>query len=150
MAELVARIPANDPVNSAVVLVILGATGLQSDATLIDYDTLAAILAAANDEIDNTGYTRQTLTNADLSVFNPDDAADVMEVELPSVSFGVLDADGTKGDPAKIVVCYDEDTTGGSDTNLTPLTAHDITFTPDGVTPLVTVAGVFFSAEMAP
>jgi hypothetical protein len=31
-----------------------------------------------------------------------------------------------------VVICYDPDTTGGTDADLIPLTKHDLSWTPDG------------------
>ena len=42
VAELYDRVKSNDPANSAIILVPIETSGLESDATLIDADTLAA------------------------------------------------------------------------------------------------------------
>ena len=43
VAELYNRVKSNDPTNSAIILVPIETSGLESDATLIDVDTLAAL-----------------------------------------------------------------------------------------------------------
>lgn len=65
--ELVRRVDVNDPSTSGLVAVLFQT--IEADSALIDYDTLAAVLAAgggtANVECDFTNYARkcgQTLT----------------------------------------------------------------------------------------
>ena len=66
-AELYNRVDLNDPTN-AVLLVIAINAGAATDATLRDYDTMAAIEGDANAaEVTNSGYARKTLTDADWS-----------------------------------------------------------------------------------
>lgn len=144
--ELLTRVKNNDPTNAALVVVLLGATGLVSDATMIDYDTLAAILAGASDELDNTGYARAVLTDADLAAITPDDVNDRQDASVPEISMGSIANDGSFGAIAKAVLCYDPDTTGGTDADLIPLTFHDFAITPDGSEVLID-AGVFFRAS---
>lgn len=144
--ELWNRVDSNDPANSAIVIVLLASSGLESDATLQDYDTLAAVLAAANDEATNTGYARKVLTDSDLSAPSPDDTNDWQQAVIADQSW-TLTNDGT-GAIGKLVVCYDSDTTGGSDSNIIPLTFHDFAVTPDGsvVTADISSDGVYRAA----
>lgn len=131
VVELYNRVESNDPTNSALVVVALLATGIESDATLADYDTLAAILAAANDEATNTGYARKVLTDSDLAALpSPDDTNNWFQVDIPDQTWtGVATSPGAW---SKILICYDNDTTAGTDSNIIPLTAHDFAVTPDG------------------
>jgi hypothetical protein len=39
-----------------------------------------------------------------------------------------------------VVICYDPDTTGGTDADLIPLTKHDLAWTPDGNNFTLTIA----------
>lgn len=102
--------------NDALVLVWVKNTGLESDATLKDYDSLAAILAAANDECDFTGYTRRTLASVTATVDDSIDKA-VIDANDPSsyTNTGSAQVSGAA------IVCYDPDTTGGTDADLIPL-----------------------------
>lgn len=140
VAELYNRVESNDPANSAIILVPLETTGLVSDATLMDYDTLDALLAGATNE--QTTMGRKTLTDADLAAFPaPDDTNDRMECSLPTTTWAAA-----TGNPiSKIAVCYDNDTTGGTDTSIIPLTIMDFVVTPSGVDIQMT-GGVFFRA----
>lgn len=130
VAELASRVKNNDPANSALVIVALKASGLEADATLQDYADLASLLAAANDEATNTGYARKVLTDADLGTIAPDNTNNRFDVDIPDQTWSEVQATG--GGWGKLVVCYDSDTTGGTDANLVPLTAHDYAVTPDG------------------
>jgi hypothetical protein len=130
IAEIVRRIDANEPADSALVIVALKATGLEADATLRDYETLATLLAATNDEATNTGYERKLLTDTELVAPVPDQVNDRMDVDIPDLLWTAVQATG--GAWGKLLVCYDSDSTGGTDANIVPLTGHDFAVTPDG------------------
>jgi hypothetical protein len=116
-----ARLPA---ANDAVIAVPLEASGLESHATLIDYDNLGALLAAANNEQTSNG-TRKTLASVTVTVDDTNnrvdvDAADPVWTGLTGNALGA------------IVMCYDSDTTGGADTAIELISVHDFAVTPDG------------------
>lgn len=138
-AGKVARYAMLPEANDALVAVLLQSAGLEPDATLRDYDTLAAILAAANDEATFTGYSRQVLTGVTVTV---DDANNRVDVDFADPSWSPTTAQAL----GKIVVCYDPDTTGGTDADLVPLVADDfVLMTPTSGTVAyeVNVAGAF-------
>lgn len=140
VAELYNRVKSNDPANSALILVPIETSGLESDATLIDADTLAAVLAGTTNE--QTTMGRKTLTDADLATFPaPDDTNDRMEVSLPNVTWTAASGNAI----SKILVCYDSDTTGGADSAIVPLTMFDFVVTPSG-TDVQMTTGVFYRA----
>ena len=142
--ELVRRVATNDPANSAIVVVALATTGLESDATLIDKDTLADVLSGATNEVTNSGYARVVLTDADLTAPTPDDANDRQDADTGDVTFPAVAA----GDAwSKVLFCYDADTTAGNDSNVVPLTAHDYTSTPDGSDIIVRTPNGIFRAS---
>lgn len=120
--------------NSALVVVALQSLNIEADATLADYDNLSLLLAAATNEAVNTGYARKVLTDADLSALpSPDDTNNWYQVDIPDQTWTtVVDTGSTTNPWAKILICYDGDTTGGTDANIIPLTAHDFAVTPDG------------------
>lgn len=127
--EYVARVVANDPANSA--LVIVGINTSEADGTLQDLDTLAAVLANGNTaELANTGYARTVYTDADLSAPSPDDSNNRQEADMPDIDWGAITADDT--DFTDILVCYDPDTTGGTDSAIVPLVCLDFEVTVDG------------------
>lgn len=138
VVEYYNRVKSNDPTNSALILVPIETSGLESDATLIDKDDLAALLSGTTNE--QTTMGRKTLTDSDLaSLPAPDDTNDRYEVSLPSVTWTAASGNAI----SKIVVCYDSDTTGGTDSNIIPLTMFDAVATPDGNN-LTLSSGVFF------
>ncbi len=141
VVELYSRVKSNDPTNSALILVPIETSGLESDATLIDKDDLAAVLSGTTNE--QTTMGRKTLTDSDLAALPaPDDTNDRYEVSLPTVTWTAATGNAI----SKILVCYDSDTTGGADSAILPLTMFDATATPDGNN-LVLNSGVFFRAS---
>ena len=141
VVELYNRVKSNDPANSALILVPLETSGLEADSVLIDKDTLADLLSGATNE--QTTMGRKTLTDADLATLPaPDDTNDRYEVSLPSVTWTAASGNAI----SKIAVCYDPDTTGGTDANVIPLTIFDAAATPDG-NDLVLNSGVFYRAS---
>ncbi len=141
VAELYDRVKSNDPANSALILIPIETSGLESDATLIDADTVAAVLSGTTNE--QTTMGRKTLTDADLAAIPaPDDTNDRNERSLPTVTWTAATGNAI----SKILVAYDPDTTGGTDSNLVPLTMFDFVQTPSGADIQMTT-GVFFRAS---
>ena len=136
------RVNDNDPANSALIVVLLASTGLEADATLKDYDTLSAILAAANDEATNTGYARKTLTDTDIGAITTNDTSDRNEADIADQTWTSVSNDGT-GAIGKLLICYDSDTTGGTDASIIPLTYHDFTVTPNGGNIVASISDYF-------
>ena len=127
-AEFHHRVDQNDPANSALIIVAIVTT--EVDDTLGDLDTLALVLANGNTaEATNGGYARKTLTDADLAALSPDDANNWMELDFADSVFVAIVAGDNWTD---MLVCYDNDTTGGDDTNIVPISQHDFAVTPDG------------------
>lgn len=137
------RIVNNDPANSALVIVLLKTA--EVDGTLQDYDTLGAILSAgggtANVEANFTNYTRKVLTNTELSAPTVDDSGNQQYSDAPDQTY--VSAGGAINNAlVKMIICYDSDTTTGTDSNIVPLVALDFTITTDGTDILAS-----FSAE---
>lgn len=140
VVELYNRVKSNDPTNAAIILVPIETSGLEADATLIDADTLAALLSGATNE--QTTMGRKTLTDADLAALPaPDDSNDRYDISLPTTTWTAASGNAI----SKIAVCYDSDTTGGTDANIIPLTMFDFAQTPSGADIQMTT-GVFFRA----
>lgn len=141
VVEYYNRVKSNDPANSALILVPIQTSGLEADSVLIDKDDLAAVLSGATDE--QTTMGRKTLTDTDLAALPaPDDTNDRYDISLPAVTW----AAATGNAISKILVCYDSDTTGGTDANIIPLTMFDRAETPSG-SDIVLSTGVFFRAS---
>lgn len=113
----------------------------EADATLQDYDTLAALLAGSNTEATFTGYSQQTLANVAVTV---DDSGNTVKVDCDDPQWSPTSAQAL----AKIVFCYDPD---GSNTaaSMIPLFADDFSATtPTSGTVTYNVAtGGFYSAS---
>ena len=128
MREYHDRVSNNDPANSALILVVIDTS--ESDATLGDLDTLALVLANGNTaEVTNTNYARITLTDSDLTVSSPDDGNDRVDLDFSDQAWSSVAAGDSWTD---ILLCYDSDTTGGTDANIIPVACYDFAVTPNG------------------
>lgn len=127
--ELYNRVKSNDPTNSALVIVVIDA-GAVTDDQLRDYDDLATMLGAVTERNTNN-WARKVLTDADLAALpSPDDTNNWFQIDIPDQTWTAVGAGG--GASTDLVICYDADTTGGTDANILPLTIHDFAVTPDG------------------
>lgn len=130
--ELYGRVDGNDPTNSALIIVVLTDVGLEADSVLRTYANLSLLLAASNNEVTNAGYARKTLTDANLAAYTVDTTNHTITLVLPLQTFTAISA----GDAwRKILVCYDNDTTGGTDANIVPVTAHDLLISGSAIVP---------------
>lgn len=138
----VAYLAANSPTHF--VALLLKSTSLPSDATLIDCADLPAILTAGALECDATAYARLLLTSVTATVNNANDRVDLDSDDLTFPLLGGA-VNNTIG---KLVICYVPTvgtgtylTTGGSaDSAWVPVSAHDVTYTTQGVALVVAVA----------
>lgn len=136
------RVDSNDPANSALVIVPMASGGTAAQGR--DLDTLAAVEADANfAEQTAGGWARITLTDSDLAALAVDDTNDRFPAAIPQKSCGSPTAGN---DVVGFLVCYDPDTTAGTDANIIPLTAHALTVTADG-NEVVLNAGDFIRAS---
>lgn len=122
-AEFHWRVENNDPANSALILMVLADSGLETDAVLKDKDTFADVLSGTTNEVTNGSYARKTLTDADIAAFTVDDTLDRIVLPMANQTFATIAA----GDSwRKGVIGYDNDTTSGTDANIIPVVAFDI------------------------
>lgn len=124
-------------------LIIVLLKTAQADATLKDYDTLQALLAAgggtANVEADFTNYSRKTVANAGVTV-TVDDANDRVDIDIADQQW--LSAGGAANNTlVKLLICVD----GANDAARIPLTSHDFAATTDGsnLTAQIAAAGFY-------
>jgi hypothetical protein len=139
VGEFFKRVDANDPANSALIIVVLATTGLDADSVLIDVDALDTLLSGSP-EVTNSGYARKVLADSDVAMPSPDDANDRYDFDIADQTWTAVAAgDGW----SKLLVCYDSDTTGGI-----PCTAHDFVVVPDGsdITAQIAAAGFYRAA----
>lgn len=126
--EFYNRVKSNDPANSALILVPLSASGTEAQGQ--DLDSLAAVEADANfAERTTGGWVRKPLTDAELAAYNPNDTDNRGDVGVPEVTWTApTAANNTTG----LLICYDPDTTGGTDSGIIPISHHDFVVTTDG------------------
>lgn len=125
------NVESNSPANSAFVAVLLVAA--EADDTLNNYETLADILAqAGNTEASFTNYARKVVTDAELAPLPaPDNANNRRDLPFPSQTFA--SAGGASNQTmAKVLICYDPDTTAGDDGDIIPVGYYDYLGTTDG------------------
>lgn len=120
----------NTPTNSALVVVLLKAS--QADDALVDYTDLSSLLAnAGNTEADFTNYARIVLTDAQLSASTINNTSNSVASIIPDQT--ITSAGGTLDNTlTKVVVCYDPDSTGGTDADLVPVFVGDFAVTTTG------------------
>lgn len=123
------------------VAVLLQAAGLEADAVLRDYDTLADLLAGASNEATFTGYARQALVGVAATL---DDATDQVLVDCNDPSWSPTTAQAV----GKVVFCYDPSLGAGTDADIVPVFADDyVLTTPTSGTITYTVADGGFVAN---
>lgn len=137
------RINSNDPANSALIIVPVDVAAV-TDATIKDFDTLAAVLAGGVTERTTGGWNRKTLTDASSITVTVDDTNDRVDVDIPDQTWTAV----TAGAVTDLILCYDSDTTTGTDTNVVPISQHDFAITPDGsdVVAQIAAAGIWRAA----
>lgn len=140
VTQLYDNVDTNNPANSALIVVPVDVAAV-TDATIKDFDTLAAILAGGVTERTATGWNRKTLTDTELTAWSPDDTNDRVDLDIPDLTWTAV----TAGAVTDLIICYDGDTTGGTDANIIPLTQHDFSISPDGsdVTAQIAATGFF-------
>lgn len=133
------NVDAGSPANARLKVIPLETSGLEADATLKDYNDLAALLAGTSNE--QTTMGRKTLTASDVTI-TVDDTNDRIDIDLPDLTW--VAAAGNAISKLVIVYCPDG-VTPGADNTFIPLTAHDFVVTPDGsdVVAQVNAAGLF-------
>ncbi|MCX4575611.1 hypothetical protein OHB41_20945 [Streptomyces sp. NBC_01571] len=127
--------------NDALIMVPLEASGLVADSTMRDYDDLSTLLAGATNE-QTSNMTRKTLTSVTVTV---DDTNDRVAIDSADVTWTAATGNAI----GAVVICYDPDTTTGTDSDLIPLTKHDVSMTPDGSDFTLTVADIVRSSSAA-
>ena len=90
--EYVIRVDGNDPATAQFVVMLLTDAGIETLATLRDYDDFAAILAAANTESAVASYARLVLTDTDVAAPTVDDGGDQQTFDTADFDFGTLEA----------------------------------------------------------
>lgn len=130
--------------SSDIGLLLLQSAGLEADGALQDYTTVAALLAASNDEATFTNYARKILASPTVTIDNTLDQL-VLTVTGP-VQWTAAGTSGATGNNTlgKAVFYYDPAPGSSTDTTRLPLVYEDISGTTDGSTMVVSInpAGV--------
>ena len=121
------NVDTNSPTDSAIIVVPIEASGVEADDVLNNYDDLAALLAAANNEQSTMG--RKTLVDTDVSL-TLDDTANTLAIFMSTT---ITWAAATGNAISDILFCYDPDTAAGTDTTVIPLLCYDLSATPSGL-----------------
>ena len=108
-------------------LIVVLLKAAEADATLRDYDDLAALLAeVGNEEADFTSYERKVIANANVTA-TVDNNDNVLDVSIGNQTW--TSAGGAENNSlVKLMVCID----GASDSDRIPVSAADWTLTTDG------------------
>lgn len=114
---------------------------VDADGTVVDYDTVAALLAGTPDEATFTNYARKTSITATVTV---DDTNNWVDVDIPDQTW--VAAGGASNDTlVKLCVFYEE---AAGDSTRIPLTFHSFDATTDGNDLLAQIATAgFFRAS---
>jgi len=106
--------------NDALIWVLF--SGTETDANIRDVDHLTALIATSLNEATFTGYARVTGSSVVVTV---DDTNDRVDVDLADPSWSPTTAEAL----TRIALCYDPDTTGGTDSDIIPLFVDDFALT---------------------
>jgi hypothetical protein len=125
--------------NDALIAVPIETAGLEADATLQDYDNLNALLAASNNE--QTTMGRKTLASVTSTV---DDTNNRVDADCADITWTAATGNAVSA----LIVCYDPDTTGGTDADLIPIAKYDFVATPAGgdIVAQINASGLFRSS----
>lgn len=120
------RVNDSDPTNAILRAMVLAAAGIETDDVLRAKTTFADILSGTTNEATNTGYSRQSFTDANVAAPTIDHTARTITAIIPTIiTFSGISA----GDSwAKLILGYDADSTGGTDADIIPVTAHDLLY----------------------
>jgi hypothetical protein len=126
--------------NDGLVLIALESSGLETDTVLRDKTDFAAVVAGTTNE--QTTVTRKALASVTATVDNTNDrvALDAADVTWTAPTGNAIGA---------VVICYDPDTTTGTDSDLIPLTKHDLSWTPDGNNFTLSIADFYRASSTA-
>jgi len=118
-------------------LLVLLLTTSETETTLVDYDTVAALLAGTPVESAFTNYARKTGITGTLTV---DDSNDRVDLDMPDQTWTSA-GNGSNETTAKLIVAYQE---SAADSGRIPLSHHDFVVTTDGsdVTAQINASGI--------
>jgi len=110
--------------NAALTVVPMEQASLTGDATMQDYTTLADILAGSSNE--QTTMGRKTVTSCTVTV---DTTNNRVDCDMDDLTWAAASGNAV----GSLLVCYDSDTTTGTDANIVPIASLDFPVTPTGI-----------------
>jgi hypothetical protein len=140
--ELAARVDGNDPVNSVFVLVLC--TGSETDDNLGDATTLAAAIALAVNESTATNYARITLSDTSIGATTVNNTSNTRSFDIADQTWSSLG--GASNDTlTRLLIGYDSDSTGGTDSNIELVGIYDFSITTNGgdITATINASGLW-------
>lgn len=125
--------------NDALIAVPIETSGLEADSVLQDYDNLNVLLAASNNE--QTTMGRKTLASVTSVV---DDTNNRVDADAADITWTAATGNAVSA----LIVCYDPDTTTGTDADLVPIAKYDFVATPAGgdIVAQINASGLFRSS----
>ncbi len=128
--------------DAAANLLVLLLKVAEADATMKDYDDVAALLAGTPDEANFTNYVRKTGITGTVTV---DDTNDRVDVDMPDQTWTAAGG-GTNNTLTDAIIAYEN---SASDANRICCTCHDFAVTTDGsdLTMVLNSAGFFRAQE---
>ena len=145
--EFYNRVESNDPTDAVLTIVLFKVS--EADDTLADYATLGDIISGSNTEADFTNYARIELSAVELAALPaPDDGNNRIDIDIPDQTWTTAGG-ATNNTLTKLVICYDSDSTGGTDANIIPISHHDFVLTTDAsdITAQINAAGFYRAAR---
>ena len=141
IGELARNVASGSPTNSAIVVVLLKAQEGTED-NMLSRATLSEVLANGSTEANFTNYARKNVTGSDVSVL-VDSTNNRATVTIPNQLY--TNAGGALNNSlVAALICYDDDTTSGSDANIIPLSKLDLSYTTDGTSMMVAFTSSYF------
>lgn len=145
VADKLRRVNDDDPSTSVLVIAAIASSGVESDATLLDKDDFAALVSGATNFATNTGLSRKVLDEGDGITVTVDDTNDWVVADIANQTWTSVANDGT-GAVSDLVTGFDDDSGNGDDSDISPLTFHDFSVTPNGGDITATIADFFKAA----
>lgn len=133
--------------SDAIVLVLLQ-DGHQDDDVLRDYDYLSQVLAnTANKECTAANYVRKSITSgATITVDNVNNRVDVGLPTQTWSTLGAISGSNSQQQIRAVLVCYQANTSTGTDATLQVLSKHYYPFVADGSNRQVTISNFYRAA----
>src|SRR3990172_2715872 len=142
VASYVQNIEDGSPANSRIKIIPIETSGIETDATLKDYNDLAALLAGTSNEQTTMGRKTWAATDLTLTV---DDTNERFDADSADITWTAATGNAIS---ALVTVYFPDGVTPGADSTGIPLTKHDFVVTPDGSDIIAQIAAAgFFRAS---